>query len=320
MENLLKEEIERYKRLSFYDTTKTLTENSSVISEAPVGTSLFRDAENAIKGGAFRTIEEFIAKKMKFATLQLDDVVRLLGKSASEFAVELELAIAKDIQSGVKNGMGPAFKEMSKVDVLRKMAQESKFKGGKALSKAEIDNIITDVAGQNKLKASEFAKQAEGVGTGVKEAEQAFNKNTDPNKKKWNWGKYLKWGGGLAISVGALYYLYKKTNGTPPPVVNPNTTPNPTPNPTPGTSQYRSCPETLPIAKFCKNETIKKVQGCLGITADGLFGPKTQGALESKGVDGTSITQQTIDKVCNNNTALVDPDTEDVDGQDPNTI
>jgi hypothetical protein len=320
MENLLKEEIERYKRLSFYDTKKTLTENSSVISEAPTGASLFRDAENAIKGGAFKSIEEFIAKKMKFTTLELGDVTRLLGKSATEFAMELELAIAKDIQSGVKNGMGPAFKEMSKVDVLRKMAQESRFKGGKALSKAEIEKIIGDVASENKLKASEFARES--AGQGAKEGEDAFRKITDPDKKKWPWKKLLKWGAGLGISVGVLYYIYKKTHNNTPPVPVPPVPPVPVPPVPvpPRPSQYRTCPDTFPIAQFCKNETVRKVQGCLGLTTDGLFGPKTKTALEGKGLNGTSITQDTVNKACSSNTAQVDPDVEDVDGQDPNTI
>jgi hypothetical protein len=320
MENLLKEEIERYRRLSFYDTKKTLTENTVVISEQFSG---FRDLEGSLRGGVFKSVEEFIAKKMKFSTLEFGEIAALLGKSNREFAMELESAIAKDIQAGVKNGMGPAFKEMSKVDVLRKMAQESKFKGGKALSMKEIDSIIDKVAGNNKIKASEFAREAEGIGQGVKEGEDAFKKVTDPNKKKWNWKRLLKWGAGLGIGAGALYYIYKKThNNTPPPVVPPvpPVPVPPVPPVPPRPSQYRSCPDTFPIAQFCKNETVRKVQGCLGITADAKFGPNTKTALEGKGLSGTSITQDTVNKVCNTNTSQVNPDVEDVDGQDPNTI
>ena len=66
------------------------------------------------------------------------------------------------------------------------------------------------------------------------------------------------------------------------------------------TSKYTSCPETLPIEKFCMNDTVKKVQGCLGsgLSQDGKFGPKTQEALENKGLFGKKITQFTIDTVC----------------------
>ncbi|MFZ4600465.1 MAG: hypothetical protein ACOYNN_17630, partial [Terrimicrobiaceae bacterium] len=64
----------------------------------------------------------------------------------------------------------------------------------------------------------------------------------------------------------------------------------PTPVPVPRKSQYTSCPDTFPINKFCKNSTISKVQGCLGIKSDGAFGPATQAALEAKGLSGTQIT------------------------------
>jgi hypothetical protein len=84
-------------------------------------------------------------------------------------------------------------------------------------------------------------------------------------------------------------------------------------------SQYKSCPDTFPINKFCKNNTISKVQGCLGIKADGAFGPGTQAALEAKGLAGTQITQDSVDKACNNtSTAQSDenPEGQTISGDD----
>ena len=49
---------------------------------------------------------------------------------------------------------------------------------------------------------------------------------------------------------------------------------------------------------YCKNSTVSRVQGCLGIKQDGAFGPLTSQGLVAKGVDGQSITQASIDKVC----------------------
>jgi hypothetical protein len=63
-------------------------------------------------------------------------------------------------------------------------------------------------------------------------------------------------------------------------------------------SGYKQCPETFPIAMYCKNSTIARVQGCVGAKQDGAFGPNTSAALVAKGADGSSITQATIDKVC----------------------
>ena len=65
-----------------------------------------------------------------------------------------------------------------------------------------------------------------------------------------------------------------------------------------GGSRYKQCPETFPIAMYCKNSTIARVQGCVGAKQDGAFGPNTSAALVAKGADGSSITQATIDKVC----------------------
>ena len=48
-------------------------------------------------------------------------------------------------------------------------------------------------------------------------------------------------------------------------------------------SKYKQCSETLPIAMYCKNSTIGKVQACLNIKQDGAFGPLTSQALVAKG-------------------------------------
>jgi hypothetical protein len=101
------------------------------------------------------------------------------------------------------------------------------------------------------------------------------------------------------------------------PVPNPNPAPNPNPNPAPKTSKYHSCPDTFPIAQFCKNSTIGKVQGCLGITADNAFGPKTQAALEAKGLPGTEITQNSVDTACAGGTSNKPDEGEETTMVDP---
>jgi hypothetical protein len=84
-----------------------------------------------------------------------------------------------------------------------------------------------------------------------------------------------------------------------------------------GGGTYRQCPETFPIAMNCKNSTIARVQGCIGVTQDGAFGPKTSAALVAKGADGSSITQASVDKVCGAATAAkIEKLTSDVDVTD----
>ena len=55
--------------------------------------------------------------------------------------------------------------------------------------------------------------------------------------------------------------------------------------------------ESKPFKKMCKGETIKKVQGCLGIKADGLFGSGTETAINNK-ISKKFFTNADIDKLC----------------------
>jgi hypothetical protein len=78
---------------------------------------------------------------------------------------------------------------------------------------------------------------------------------------------------------------------------------------------YKDCAGSYSYG--CKAGAIAKVQGCLGLVADGKFGPKTQAALTAKGF--TSFTDAEVDKICGKTTTPeVDSDEEDVDGADPN--
>jgi hypothetical protein len=81
------------------------------------------------------------------------------------------------------------------------------------------------------------------------------------------------------------------------------------------TGGYKSCSGSYSLG--CKADAIVKVQGCLGLVADGKFGPKTQAALTAKGF--TSFTDAEVDKICGK-TTTVDSDEEDVDPEDPNQI
>jgi hypothetical protein len=47
----------------------------------------------------------------------------------------------------------------------------------------------------------------------------------------------------------------------------------------------------------CKSDAIAKVQGCLGLVADGKFGPKTKAALAEKGY--STFVDSDVDKICN---------------------
>jgi hypothetical protein len=61
-----------------------------------------------------------------------------------------------------------------------------------------------------------------------------------------------------------------------------------------GGSGYKSCTGTYQFG--CKSDVIAKVQKCIGVGADGKFGPKTRAALNGKGI--TTFTDADVDKIC----------------------
>jgi hypothetical protein len=65
-------------------------------------------------------------------------------------------------------------------------------------------------------------------------------------------------------------------------------------------SKYNNC-TNLPMAMYCSSDKIREVQECLGITADGKFGPQTRNALKSSGYgDGTILTEDYFNAIIAN--------------------
>ena len=71
-----------------------------------------------------------------------------------------------------------------------------------------------------------------------------------------------------------------------------------------GTGGYKSCSGTY--EKGCKSDVIAKGQGCLGLVADGKFGPKTLAALSGKGF--SKFTDADVTKICEKTTTVVEPE------------
>jgi len=345
MKNLLSEELERYQTLSNYNTKFTLTENTEIISEnIIVNEQLGVSLKSAQK--AFKTIGKDIGAFTKISGKQLDT---LLNMSDDTFAKELTSAMNKDLKNTKANQANgfrmAASKELSKIqairDITRKQTALLAKVPPKVLTVKQIDNIIAKVKNANDLKYSSIksTKKPGGTTGGTKTAPGPGGGNrgkaggvaaANPSliariKAGMSWPTLLKVGAGIA-TVGVLWWLFKDNSPTPPPIPeppepNPKPIPEP-PNPNPTPSKYKTCPDTFPIAMYCKNETVRKVQGCLSIKTDGAFGTGTQSALVAKGLPGTEITQNTVDVACGSKVVepVVDPNVDLIDGEDSMNI
>jgi len=321
MKNLLSEELERYRTLSNYNTKFTLTENTEIFSE-----NIILNEQPGVSLSAAKTAFKNLGMKLtKFTKMEASQLTKVLAMDERTFAKELTKAMNKDIKAGQTTMV--AAKELSKIQVIREITRQ------KPTTVAQVDDIITSVKNQNKLQYSNLrANKSAGTGTGT----SATNKQNATNLGNTSTGKSLiakikagmPWktllivGAGIA-TVGVLWWLFKDYSPLPEPTSTPpEPTPTP-PNPYPPTpSKYKTCPDTFPIAMYCKNETVRKVQGCLSIKTDGAFGTGTQSALVAKGLPGTEITQNTVDVACGSKVVepVVDPNVDLIDGEDPMNI
>ena len=342
MKNLLSEELERYRTLTNYNTKFTLTENTGIISEnIIVNEQLGVSLQSARK--AFKTIGKNLAAFTKIRGKQLET---LLAMSDDTFAKELTSAMNKDLKNTKANQANGfkmlASKELSKIqairDITRKQAALSALVPPKTLTVKQIDGIIAKVKNANDVKYSSL-KSGKNPG-GVKTAPgPGGNKNrnkaggvaaANPGlvariKAGMTWPTLLKVGAGIA-TVGVLWWLFTDNSPLPHPPPQPPEPPEPPQPPPPPPprpdSKYKTCPDTFPIEMYCKNETVRKVQGCLSIKTDGAFGTGTQTALVAKGLPGTEITQNTVDVACGSKVVepVVDPNVELIDGEDGTKI
>ena len=295
MNNLLNEELAKFKKLSNYNTKMTLTENESELLKeyglSPAATA--REVESAIG----KNLENFM-RELKLSTKSVSEVTTLLEKDAKSFQKEFAKAMEKDIKNNFPKGtMGPAAKEMSKIDVMRKLAAES---GGRKLKPEEINKIIDEAAAANKLKVSQYVPRTPRTPRPKPNAEEIkIIDNTVkkyPTIKNWPWARLSKWGLGAGLTMAVLYGIYKLTHDDEPPLP-PSPSPSPSPSPAPVKARYRNCPSPGPYTQGCKSESIKPVQTCLGLVPDGKFWVKTQAALVAKGFSN-GFTDADVSKIC----------------------
>ena len=254
-----------------------------------------RAIDDLIKGQSFLS---------RYGKSSYDDIVKGMKGKGNAFPDDVAEEIAKRHTKGSAGTVGGSGKNTvvgsSSKTTVKNTAGGSKntLKNTTNVNvKVNVKNVAAKKAAGNLRKNPKFVKKINNLKGG----------------KDWNWWKISAWALGLGITGAALWYFFSDSGEPLPPDIPPVPPIDPDP-PVPQPNKYTDCSEDFPIAMYCKNETIRKVQECLGIKADGAFGPKTQSALVAKGVSGTEITQETVDTVCEGKTTndWTDAETEDI--------
>lgn len=304
----LNEHIKRILVNANYDTSKTLSENSEMI-EQRVGAQNLKNIQGAFKDlGSLRRLLNIGVDEAK--------LLKFMSMDAKNFESAFLKAVKQDAAAGhnLASGLGPKAKELSKIDFARRVADETASKG-RQLTKAEMDAIKAATKLDNASSAGKVK---------IKKPVDPDTPPIDPNipppgpgNKKWElFKKWAKRAGYVGLTAAALYALYKYYYGS---------TPNEleerakkcgynnaeeykkanwkcpkeggTPKPTPVPGKWKDCENKDFQTYGCKSSYIKRVQECLGLTADGIWGKNTNDRLNNLGY-GSGFANGDVDTIC----------------------
>ena len=311
--NLLIEDINRISEIMFQ------------LNEAGVGAVVGTELNSFIKNEVKQLVKKEVIDSIK-AMIKKEgpEVVKTeIANGARELKKAAGIAynnVYKAYETAVGRVMSKSEKQILQKEIAYQIEEQSKYQvktyAGKIASnvKTGVKNIATKIkklasGGTKELKptvAKTSQVESQMAKIGAKEEQELIEGIT---KKGWNWGRTNKWAARLGVSAIVLWWFFHDKKNVPAPSDIPENNSNLDGSGTSGTSgtsgsKYTKCSEQLPIEQYCKNETIRKVQACLAMPAKyqtGNFGPITQGYLEGKGQNGTTITTETIIAVCGTN-------------------
>jgi hypothetical protein len=330
--------LNRVKLLIEYDTTKTLSENMLIVEQLSSADDLARafgilgkSASDDIVRAA--GIVDDLAKPIS----SMDDFLKLYkeGKVTAQNVGKVQTQLLKNTRLPItqKTAMVDNFVTQS-IKKSRGVGKTSTQISDDLVSKGYPKDVADDVGNKlsshwkgNKSGPSAFKSQGGKQGSNViksKVTRSGKTKNLKPKRTKnpnpkaaedaakieaelakggKPWPAWVKWGTGLGIGALALWWYFHDSGDV---VTVPEDIPEEEPttdndsgggSTSGGGAGYTVCPGPQ-YTQGCKSETIRKVQGCLDLVADGKFGPKTQAALEAKGYK-TGFTDADVDKICN---------------------
>jgi hypothetical protein len=322
------EALERVKLMMKYDTSKTLNENKSVISEQDtltktgIATSAAAGTAAAIAGGA-------AAANVATTTALGAGAYSAMGVGAA-LAPSLGVTAAAALGAGVIAGAGAL--ALAPLVVWYMDKDNAKVKVEKIIQycvsdKAKIDKIERGL-GEAEIRnlSDQLYDAMKGVGTDEAAVYGAFKSLktasdfcalvTRFNRDYGNEGDLLEWLDDDFDQTSEWMQIYRPlrdiVEDTLLSIKDETVEDDCKKNPDQakckkdggGGSKYKDCSGAYSYG--CKSPAIAKVQACLGLVADGKFGPKTKAALKSKGFE--SFTDAEIDKICGTSQPTPTPD------------
>jgi hypothetical protein len=249
---LLQEEINRFRLLSGYNNTKTLSENKKEIDELRIkGTPNIQSVDIQTATKKLKNLGDFnfLNNYFQFAGKQADDFIKVLQKSSDQLTNDLESAIKKEIADGnVGNELGPLSKESSKELALALTNQLMDTKkvvvSGKEYTlngladainngqipaknlndaKGKLAQGRTDALAQGKTAAKNFTEKKklellkDNTGGGKDGGGGGGGgKDIEPQLKKYTWKQVALVAGGTTLAGFLAWWIFSSRRGTNP--------------------------------------------------------------------------------------------------------
>ena len=327
MNNIIKEELNKFKLLMNYNTKITLSENlknhevfssKTLINE---NKSLLRAMMGVADEASIAALKQTRNAKYLSAIKLLDDPA-IYGATGFKSADEVLTAMAKGGKSFTKAQSSALSKSLLKkgtvTGTLRKkltdVAADMSLKDPRYIGKSgkEIRKILTGkgydkaISDEIAAKVAEKNLKVKKVPIGPDDVDDAVNNIPNVPKDVTTWQSLKKWGLGASLTIGAIAIIYSLTNDDELVYSEEDGTIVPKPKPiNPGQSRYRNCDKEPRYTKGCRTRPegpIGQVQACLGgLVVDGKFWDKTQAALEDAGYPN-GFTIEEIKTICGNQT------------------
>jgi hypothetical protein len=298
----------RFKLLSEYDNSRTLTENMDVISEQLVGTAakmLGKNVDSLLPAAGqaagqlwddvFNTVGKQLRTMGNKPISSTDDMIKALrstGKNSLNLAsigkIRMNLLKSPTLDVAKKAQMIDDY--VSKPEVLKN------WKG----SNKTINQISDDLA--QKFPGPQLKSTRDAMAKKIKSNLRGGGKKTPPPNqnnlnqgkgfldkypalRKYNWEQLKSWGKKAGIGIGviaAIWWIMSDGEAPPDPIIDNGGGGGGQQNfPNEG-QQYPECTGGV-YKKGCWSLKVKEVQSCLGVSPSyGNFGPKTETALKTK--------------------------------------